>query len=498
MKLKLDNWRCILSVTIAIGLATLWTVVSVWGILIYESLREAADDSTYQRLAFDASGSPLIESMSRWQQNPVTYSSPVGKKIEFPNRMDSVELHSYASLYTAFPVTDDAAPESVTRPYLSFHSTTTPGILWYFVHSGTSEGGAWLEGFSAGTRQRVGYLGSKGFTKEFPDGPARFAVDVRFTSAPRQWSAQTSYYSTGVGIPQSTWYGPVSPLDSLVCIPANDNVYLVSIRDHIVRKLFPNGEQVINAGFVDRSDRRSPKKMLAVLTNEALLTFDTERFEQVSRFELRGGLKPWQIVWLTGTDGSTWLAAYDHYRQLSANRFSVTLLHWSASGELLSQQRVELQTLPNAAEGSWAILLGMCLPSSLVVTATTLGIAPAVMATSEGLPLPVAYARVFAAGAIPALALVWLLGIGSAVLTFRHARRQQLSSTESWAWFTFALLFGPTAYLGYRFHRRWPRPLPCPTGGHTLPADRFECPICQTEWPLPAARGIEVLQPAGD
>src|SRR5205814_417449 len=90
----------------------------------------------------------------------------------------------------------------------------------------------------------------------------------------------------------------------------------------------------------------------------------------------------------------------------------------------------------------------------------------------------------------PALLLVQLLAAGLAVLCYRRQVRYHANWSERVAWLLFVLVLGLPGWIGYRFGRSWPVLDSCPACGVRVPLDRHDCACCESEFPLPAAKGI--------
>jgi hypothetical protein len=60
-------------------------------------------------------------------------------------------------------------------------------------------------------------------------------------------------------------------------------------------------------------------------------------------------------------------------------------------------------------------------------------------------------------------------------------------------WIAFVFLGGVPGFLAYLFHRRWTVRLACPQCGEEAPRDRESCFACDTDFPEPEPKGIEVF-----
>lgn len=482
--------RLVVAFTLSVGVFVAWGFLVFWGVMIYESAFPYR--GIYQRLVFGSDGTPVIETSTYYQTSPAKYEDLDGREYVDPSEDWQNNRHSSGSLVSTYREWNGQLPVPPTRIY-AFHSMTEPATYWYFRHAGTPDGGAWFEGYSSATRRLIGYIGIRGPVATRPEGAERFPVSSQAMTNVVQWSEQSGYAYQGVAIPNVIPQLPPGPLSHTVCVPTADNVYLVDLKNSTVRKLLANDRPILAMQVTRYADRRSKAPEVLVRTDESILVFN-EEFAQIAEYRLPPEYPSWYLKLLTADDGSTWVVVHPKQARLIDSR--LTVLHWSAAGELLPPRVVELESIRNPQQDAWLAVVSLAVPSPATLTATVFGFAPYSMQQIDHITWSEAVARCFAAGAGPALIILWLLSLGPAILTFRNARSEAVAQREGLIWFVFVLLIGPAAYLGYRFHRRWPRRLPCPAGGHTLPADHFKCPNCHATWPLPARKGIEVLEPA--
>ncbi len=482
--------RLVVAFTLSVGVFVAWGFIVFWGVMIYESAFPYR--GTYQRLVFGSDGTPVIETSTYYQTSPPRYENLDGREYVDPSEDWENNRHSSGSLVSTYREWNRQPPVPATRFY-AFHSMTEPATYWYFRHAGTPDGGAWFEGYSSGTRRLTGYIGIHGPVATRPEGADRFPVSSQTMTDVVQWSEQSGYAYQGVAIPNVIPQLPPGPLAYTICVATADNVYLVDLKNSTVRKLLAVDRPILAMQVTRHADRRSKAPKILVRTDKSILVF-SEEFAQLAEYPLPPEYPSWYLTLLTAADGSAWVAV--HPKQTHEIDSKLTVLHWTASGELLPPHAVELKPITNNQQDAWLAVVSLAIPSPATLTATVFGFAPYAMRQVDQTTWSEGVARCFAAGAGPSLIVLWLLSLGPAILAFRHARSEAVSQRERQIWFAFVLLIGPAAYLGYRFHRRWPRQLPCSAGGHTLPADHFDCPTCHAAWPLPAMKGIEVLEPA--
>lgn len=491
--------RLLTAFVLGMGVWFACLVAAGWGATIYSATGGQQFSQKYQQLGVTGNGIPIVATyevlhgMQNSQYHTLTGEIYTANSEELQLALSRFAiLAGQAAGKPRMQGVGEAAWGGVVR------STTDPAVFYYIVKDRSNPGEIWLEGYSSRTRQRVGYIGKNGATDIKPDVNSRIEIAQGYFGT-YYWSLQSPNGYQGVAIPSQFQLPMESPLFAKVCVPVADNVLIVDLNNGAVQRLLPPGETVLSS-MVDRPrGGRSPR--LLVRTTQTVLEY-SESLEPISRWEIPKDLLTHSVNVRTVDDGSTWMHftppnAVAIRQARAASESPSKLLHFAADGQLLETLPIVLRTTTHATDG-WETAAFTTFSPPVGVSIFLLVFLPLAMSWDSGTSWAETLPQLLLPGVICGLVVCLLMGLLSAVLTLRHARRQQLSSTECWTWFTFVLLFGPTAYLGYRFHRRWPRPHPCPTGGHTLPADRFTCPTCQASWPLPAAKGIEVLQPAGE
>ena len=96
----------------------------------------------------------------------------------------------------------------------------------------------------------------------------------------------------------------------------------------------------------------------------------------------------------------------------------------------------------------------------------------------------------FACSLIP---LVMLGAVSTVLATWCYRRHRRYSQNGALAWALFVFLFGAPSLAGYLLHRRWSVTEKCQHCGEVTPRDRDACLHCDTEFPLPALKGIEIF-----
>jgi len=92
---------------------------------------------------------------------------------------------------------------------------------------------------------------------------------------------------------------------------------------------------------------------------------------------------------------------------------------------------------------------------------------------------------------VSTMTFVGVLSILLAVWCFNRNRRY--SNRPAIAWAIFVLITGVPGFIGYLLHCRWPVLVRCTHCGQKTPRDRDACLKCNTAFPPPALKGIEVI-----
>jgi hypothetical protein len=92
---------------------------------------------------------------------------------------------------------------------------------------------------------------------------------------------------------------------------------------------------------------------------------------------------------------------------------------------------------------------------------------------------------------VPVFAVVCISAVLVAVQCYLRQRLFSEKRAIGWAIFVFCL--GIPGFIGYLLHRRWPVLVRCPHCGQETPRDRDACLKCNTAFPPPALKGIEVF-----
>lgn len=89
------------------------------------------------------------------------------------------------------------------------------------------------------------------------------------------------------------------------------------------------------------------------------------------------------------------------------------------------------------------------------------------------------------------------LGLLSAVVAFRWARRASLGRNETLGWLVFTFCFGLPGLIAFRLTAPFPTRVSCPSCSRKRPLQTEQCPSCHQAWPAPASSGTEIFAESG-
>lgn len=380
-----------------------------------------------------------------------------------------------------------------------------PPVYWYFVHNGLRDGKGWLEGYTTGTQQRIGYLGKNGLQAEPVPGDAQFEV------TPRSWSLSGCVVSLQWGGPGSSYpiaWQPfqkeedIQPWDLFVL--SNDGIYRADLRSHTVSKVFDaTGTTLLSAGIHNtrQPDKKEYIRHLAVRTPERVL-FMKGNGETVAEAILPEALRQAGEINLFKQDNGNLIAAVTDGRWEGEKYRRTTQVTWfDPQGSPLSTQIIEVPTsLRRQPDMHWEAAYFWAAGAPLSADFGFLVIAP-----FEGMWSGRSYLGSIQAACedlrqsgignpywlVPLLHLYTLLW---AFLAWKRETRYGSSPRQRWMWTVFVYLLGLPALIGYLAHRKWPKLEECPGCKASTPVDREGCLTCGTPWAVPERTGIEVIE----
>jgi hypothetical protein len=471
MKKPAESWKTYLvAAVVALGLATAWGMAIVWisGMVAASRWRQDA----YEMLYVTRTGEPVIV------RQDLRSRISVQQEI-FTLKGEPSSAKSQSLLY-ALPVSvrlqnEYQHPSVVQQSRLAgANDGGHPANYWYLIHDG--QGQAYGVGYNSLTNQRVGYFTRSGFSDLLPPRDQWF--DVPGTSL---------QYAT----PSLVTQEPYSNVDEKLALLANGKLWVIDTQEHTVREL---GEFPATASLGSCWDLRKhtdesvwqPANSLILRTPEQVIFVDRQSGEQIT-VELPEDLRKASLSGYRLTDDSSLLLAADASSPRTADR----VLWIDAQGRIERTEKLRLKApyvqTANEAETAWTFALAGPFPLGQIPLLTlgpwSLYETRRVDSYSAGL------ARILNFG-WPALLAVLAIGIASAVAAWR---RQKCFDLPPLGWALFAFLLGLPGWIAYRFHRAWPVVEPCENCGQPAPRDRTDCIECDSHFPPPELKGIEII-----
>jgi hypothetical protein len=372
----------------------------------------------------------------------------------------------------------------------SFYDDRRPPVHWHLISDGQTNGLAYLVGYDSQSKARIGFIGTKGFRPEalppeeqFPLSPTGDAMRSRVTGLP----GQSSPFPVGGGRRNRA-----SALISPWCI------YVHSDQQRIYRvDLSTRQTQVV----LDDSGIRAAELMLQygpgwmtgtswflVRTEHEVLVFNNEN-EIERRFRIPTELQDVDFSFGVTSEGHGLCCSHfvpdDH-----APEYQYRIYWVDQSGRIVRNQDATIKG--NNPGVNFGTLLGAIMPAPVLAGSFVAGVRPyhlmetySTIEYAEGL-------RRSANEYWPALLLAGAIGAFLALACLRRQTRYATSGAERFVWPVFVFLFGVPGWVAYLTCRSWPVLDRCPACQVRVPRDRYKCAACQSGFPAPPMRGIEV------
>jgi hypothetical protein len=470
-----------LAIVLAIGAGVAWAVLVGIGIAIVNSVLPAPHRVDEDVLIL-RDGTPLIQSVvDNDYQNP-TFRTLSGKRI----RVERIDGPPGTSLRGPEKRTHRDVSVPWEQRVLSVAQTESheDRAAWYFWHDGQFHGHGYLVGYDIRSKQRIGYLGRKGFRPDEPPLEEQFPVAGRKLS--RFWEILVAYNPGGPD------FENLEPLgfDAFDCrwLVADDGLVRINLKERSVDMVRKEDGLISAQTFVDKlkSAKTSSTKArsvatIVVRTPDRVLVLDLSNGKELGTYPLPEKFRHADIRWLQISPDKVLITAYR----------GEDLFWFDATGKMVRHDRVSLQKPPRRTSKIVEdIEIAMDVPSPATIAG---GFAYYLWSEPER-PESMDYSEAL----IKALRTAWLIfaitgaiSIILACLCYLRQRKYGLPWTAVWV--VLVLLFGLPAYLGYLAHRGWPARLPCPNCGRAAPRDRDACFACGQQFPSPAPKGIEVF-----
>ena len=495
----------LLAILLAGGAAFVW---AFFIIQIHTSIPTGpAEDPIRRQVLVLNDGTPVIQS------EPYSASDSRDRKS---HDLDGVLLDDHRGLDYSLHGDLLAGPKQVREPLdgidwshrlVSFYDKRRPrSFHWYFMHDGQTDGRGYFVGYEEKSKLLVGHIGRKGFQENRPTSEDCFRVDARKmycrAAIPRSRVYGAAPNTTGG---YSHWPGDRSlirwNLRHTACLLTDEGIVAIDLRSREVEIVYESTEVVsigVTAKLEDLPDQPKidspgyfPYKrhdFLLARMPDRVLAFDPrgrETFSCPIPDELAD--VSFNCLLLTGSTGATMVL---RDTRLAEQGGTIDRLIWmDAKGQVVRREEVSLVGPPREFE---ALMTSLIFPSPAILVCGVLG----VLLLAE-LESPTEY-DFNAAGLASLFAEYWptvlillLMSLAAAYVCFRRQRRYALAGTRAWVAMVF--LFGIPGLLGYLFCRRWPVLAACPACHAPAPRDRQCCSACDTPFPEPELKGIEVF-----
>ena len=346
-------------------------------------------------------------------------------------------------------------------------ATSDRASLWYLVRDDASQS-AYFVLYREPSNRVHGYCGKSGFQQDVPLPANRFALDgFEIQHASRADGLRSLFVQS-----QQKLYEVDLTGRQIRPVLATENVYTSSVVRPSYDRMGRN---------VDEEDVE-----IVVATDQRLVFFDADD-ELVQSYQLPDRFRNRDFTVYRLTDGTAVGRTYN----ADVDSSTVTLTWFDTQGTTL---RTEEWTTPSTF--SSALGTGWVLACVAPAPVVDVGFGTLVLPTlaTRGLEDHVDKASIvksMRAGMLPPFLATLLLSAALAWHADRRMRRYGLS--RSYAWMAFILLLGLPGYLGWRFHRRWPARIPCPSCNNQTPCNQPACTSCGTDFPPPQLTGTEVF-----
>ena len=477
--------RCLLlALILAIGLALAWGVVwgSLWSAGARRRAVEARAGETYEQFLVRADGTPAIATISRVSYDDQTWRTLDGQPLERGGQTQPGNLPGPVQIEISALRTD--WPSRI----LSWLNGQTSPERWYLIDDAQAQGHAWLEAFDTVTKQRIGYLGRRGFRTERLDAEERFPFDSRLKNA--------GGYVTGWaywGIANRGW--TPDPGDRIpgwtLFLVAEGGLWEIDLRRRSVRMLLRDAG-LVSAAVVEQavpanSYPQGPPAQHVAARSADRLWIVNPRTGATRQFPLRADLQGHLLQVYELSDGVL-LNTIDRPTPFAAG--PARLVWLDGKGKVIREEPYPLKSEAFSHDVDWPQF------------ATTAPI-PVVLGVGAFVAEPLdAIARGEATGYPDALKgslnrlkwpIVFVTFLALAVAGWCYRRHRRYGQPGAAAWSLFVLLLGLPGLLAYLAHRRWPVCLPCAACGRSVPRDRDACLACHQPFPEPPPKGIEIF-----
>jgi hypothetical protein len=475
-----------LATILVAGFGVVIGVVVGWSTSIIESVIMTNPD-VYQYINVMHDGTPIIRQSTTYGSGIYTfeYFAFDGQRIDVDknNRyLDNVILIGSQRLAKL-----DGYPRYQVRIAPFYDREELPNY-WYFVHDGQPNGKGYFVGYDGKSKQCIGYVGLQGSSSNLPPKELWFPVDGRIM--------QAGAFGTSTSSNDSLWYssGGSNEFPSWKVIMASgDNVLEVNLRTGKVTTIFkiPNLllARLLNSTIDgEASSTNLFRQYIVARTSERIAVLDAVG-KQVASYAIPKDIQQATLEFYEIGKEKALITNQCNFPDFKAGE----QLTWiNSDGKILDRKKTELighGRHPMSKIDYWRAAVAIPSPIAMLVGTVVVGpfnyidiLENASFSEALGYSIKSSWQPI---------AVLFILG--GVLAWFCYCRQRRFDQPWTWAWVLFVFLFGLPGFLGYLFHRRWPVMETCHVCGKAVPCDRENCSSCNSNFPLPAMKGIEVF-----
>jgi hypothetical protein len=460
----------VLSFFLAIAGMTVWVFLWTIGYGFYSQW--FIQSSRNPGLVICKDGQALLQTYDA-RLRTYTYKDPDGNPVEAPGDKEArgggisgrSSLHRPQQLFWESRI-------------IGFHDAKTPPNYWYLICDNQSPRHGYFVGYAQVSKQLVGYIGSQGFRSNPPTDTEQFLIDDVGTLVGKHTRENAS---EGM---EPIYFGGDSR-ESAPFLISDGKLQLVRLNDRTVETIsLPTKIDSISYAEENVSNTNNPYRLLARGPEQIYML--TQTGSLLSTLPLPEAVHTLDLTLYNWWTDQPIIVTTD-YTGTSDPNYYVTNCYWlNRDGAIAKHEQFKLAPKQQNSGPYFAIV--MPAPSLLALAATMTVVSEVDRGGSPDLG---SAAKEFFAKQWHGIAIVAVLTVVAALVTYRHHRRYAKSGSLAWA--IFVLCFGVPGAIGYWLHRRWPLLLTCGQCGQSTPADQIACRSCARELPLPTQKQIEIF-----
>jgi hypothetical protein len=473
----------LMAVTLATGFGTLWFALAVWlGTSIDEAWR-GGNRPPREQFVVGSDGTPLIMTYPQDIRSPASFRDLNGRDHHLADRDEMLPAVYLAGEQATLSFYN--SPLGWEHRLKEFVDEQDLTVNWFFVHDGKPQGAGYFVGYERVTNRLAGFIGLSGFRSHAMPASEWIPVRGELIMGYSQWSSET----------QRGWVirsDRSVPPPRLVYVPSRNRLRCVDLAARTVATVFESPEPIesVAIGNVSSFSNRdlTNEQPILVRTRQKIYAL-SHQHEIVRDFTIPIEIDPRStVLWYeTGTG----LALAEFSPPASTGAFTKEIVYRIADdGAIRDRFELTLQSgSQSPSQETQSMLLGLGLPAPAIL----LAVQPVFLREIDRASSYPAAIGATLKSWWPSLTAVLALSSVLAVIAWRRSRAFGLSRREQIGWTALVLLLGLPGFVGFLLHRRWPVREPCPICHTRAARDRAACAECDTRFPEPALKGIEVF-----